>query len=132
MNNSKELKMWLVVRGDIEIPKGKLAAQAGHGFCSALMKAINHDRKFIDETYEEPIVEAYFRQNQPKITVIAKNLAALERGYTECVENGLPCAIIEDLGRTIFPEPTTTVFAVGPCFSDELPKFVQRFQLMKE
>lgn len=131
----EELKMWLVVRGDIVIPKGKLAAQAGHGFCTAMRAALESDAwgKATDESgYHVGVVDRYFEQNQPKITVVAKNLAALERAYKECMDEMLPCSFIVDEGRTVFPEPTATVVGIGPCLRSELPKFVQRFQLMKD
>lgn len=122
-NEQKELKMWLVVRGDLDIPKGKLAAQAGHGFCTAMYQLM--------QTKPEVVVE-YFEQNQPKITVVAKNLAALERVYSECFDALLPVSFIKDEGRTVFSEPTVTVVGIGPCYRDELPKYVQRLQIMKD
>ena len=118
-NSDVELKMWLVVRKDLEIPPGKLAAQAGHGFLSAYLEALT---KNID-------TNSYITHSQPKIVVSCKNELALSRSFAECVDLKLPCCLVIDEGRTVFFEPTKTVMAVGPCKFDELPKYVQKLQL---
>lgn len=121
-DNTPELKMWLIVRSDIDIPAAKLAVQAGHGFCTTMMKA------FVER--KEILVE-YMANSQPKIIVSAKNEVALGRAYSECIIKGIPSSIITDEGRTIFDGPTKTVVAVGPCYADDLPKYVKRMQLYK-
>lgn len=113
-----ELKIWIVVRNDLKMPTGKLLAQAGHAVASAMVAA-----------GPERVTE-YMSHNQPKIAVKVKNLLALERAYKESQDAGLPCAFIVDEGRTVFGEPTPTVVGIGPCYYVDLPKFVQRLQLL--
>jgi len=120
-----ELKMWLVVRKDFEIPKGKLAGQSGHAFEGITRVCLGTTGW--RETYAK-----YVEHNTPKIVVVCKNLDALERAERECIEANILTYKVTDAGRTVFPEPTVTVMAVGPCYFEQLPKFVQRFQLMKE
>lgn len=115
---SEELKIWIVVRQDITIPVGKLVVQGGHAVDWTLAAA------------PDDVVSAYRAQNTPKITVKAKNLAALDRAFKETQEACIPCAYIIDEGRTVFSEPTPTCIGIGPCYRTELPKFVQRFQMM--
>ena len=117
-NDRPELKMWLLVREDLEISKGKLAGQSGHAFMSAILQ-VSRD-----------LVDRYLADNQPKIVVRVKNLDALLRSERECQEIGLNHALITDAGRTEFPEPTKTVMAVGPCYRDELPRYLQRLRLL--
>lgn len=126
MTESKELKMWLCVRGDINIPGPKLAGQSGHAF-ERLTSHIYETGGVLLNTYRE-----YVTHNTPKIVVKAKNLAALERAHAECKAAGIASYLVTDAGRTVFSEPTITVLALGPCYRDELPKFVTRFQLMKD
>ncbi len=121
-----ELKMWLVVRSDIDIPKGKLAGQSGHAF-ERLTARIFRAGGQILENYKK-----YESHNTPKITVTCKNLAALERAELECEAAGIPTYKVTDAGRTVFDGPTVTVLSLGPSYRSELPKFVQRFQLMKD
>lgn len=122
-----ELKMWLVVRTDIDLPKGKLAAQAGHGFASAIINALQKDAD--DRT---SIVSDYFNMSQPKIVVGTKNEESLKKIQKECDELGIPNALITDEGRTVFSEPTITVLGIGPCYRNTLPKSVNRLQLLKD
>ena len=121
-----ELKMWLVVRADLEMPKGKLAGQSGHAFERLTANIFRTGGKLLD-SYEQ-----YERDNTPKITVYCKNLEALERAERECEAVGIASYKVTDAGRTVFAEPTVTVLAIGPAYREELPKFVQRFQLMKD
>lgn len=115
---TEELKIWIVVRQDLDMPVGKMIAQGGHAVDWALASA------------PDDIVSKYRAQMTPKITVKVKNLYALDRAFNEAKEAGLPCAYIIDEGRTVFPEPTPTCIGIGPCYRAELPKFVQRFQMM--
>ncbi|MNV40994.1 peptidyl-tRNA hydrolase [compost metagenome] len=121
-----ELKMWLVVRSDIVIPAGKLAGQSGHAFEGITSYIYETGGKLL-ETYRQ-----YKADNTPKITVTCKNLAALERAEQECDAAGIASYKVTDAGRTVFGEPTVTVLALGPAYRSELPKFIQRFQLMKD
>lgn len=119
--DEEELKMWIIVRGDIYMSSGKLAVQAGHGVLSSFMHGMMIRKDVCDE---------YFANEQAKITVVARNLNHLQRAYNECNDAGLPCALIKDAGRTEFAEPTYTVATIGPCYRSELPNFVKRLRLM--
>lgn len=121
----EELKMWLVVRKDLDIPKGKLAGQSGHAFEGLTASLFASEE--LARLYQE-----YRAHNTPKIVVYCKNLAALDRAESECIAAGIPVYRVTDAGRTVFPEPTQTVMALGPALRTSLPKFVAGFQLMKD
>jgi PTH2 family peptidyl-tRNA hydrolase len=118
---AEELKMWIAVRDDLDMPPGKLAVQAGHGFLSAYLMAMG--------TFPER-AKRYHDNQQPKIGVRARNLEALERIAAEAAKAGIPFALITDAGRTVFPEPTVTVCAFGPCFRSELPPHLKRLRML--
>jgi peptidyl-tRNA hydrolase len=59
-------------------------------------------------------------------------LAALERAETELNEAGILTYKVTDAGRTVFPEPTVTVLSCGPAYYEDLPKYVQRFNLLTD
>jgi len=122
LNKQEELRIWVAVRRDLDIPAGKLAAQTGHGFVTTIFEAMK---------MHPDVVNAYMAASQPKIVVWAKNAAELIKVHQACEEAGLPCAIITDAGRTVFPEPTLTVMAVGPCRFIDLPKSMKRLRLME-
>jgi PTH2 family peptidyl-tRNA hydrolase len=120
----KELKMWLIVRGDLpEMTVGKLAIQSGHAF--QLLGEIA--RKQDPEVWLR-----YLANSMPKISVKVPSAAGLERACREAEAVGIPALAITDEGRTCFSGPTLTVAAVGPCTRDSLPKFIARLQLLKD
>lgn len=119
---TEEYKIWIALREDLTIPLGKAITQGGHGVDMTLEAA--------EATPER--IQLYRACNRPKITCWIKNEAAVRRAHAECVAAGLPSAFVTDAGRTVFAEPTVTVFAVGPARFSELPRFVQRLQLLRE
>jgi len=119
-----ELKCWCAVRTDLgewykEFP-GKLAAQAGHGFVSAIVKSM----------YEFPeTTAAYMQSSQAKIVLRAKE-SDFARIARECHDLGIPCVVITDEGRTVFDKPTKTVIAFGPAYSSDLSPYLKRLRLL--
>jgi PTH2 family peptidyl-tRNA hydrolase len=115
-----EPRLYLIVRGDIEMSIGKGMAQAGHAFVGVVEAA---------RRAGHPGLEAYLAGQQGKIAMKAKNAHAIERAAQECRALGLPVCVVTDAGRTEFSEPTLTCMAVGPVSRSGLPRFVQRMQL---
>ena len=118
---TNELRMYLVVRGDITMSIGKAMGQAGHAFATALWQADHNS---------PDCVKRYYADDQPKIVVKCKNLNALLRAHHECLDKGLNCFLVTDAARTVFSEPTQTCFAVGPCYRTSLPAFILKMQLL--
>jgi len=122
MSESKpkdDLRIYCVVRIDINMPLGKLIAQTGHGFMGALVGCKDEDLK-----------ARYLGAAFTKIALKGKNLNALERAKRECDELGITTALITDSGRTVFNEPTVTCLGIGPVTYDQLPKYVQKMHLL--
>lgn len=119
--NVPEKKMWILVRTDIKMPIEKGMPQAGHGFLVSWVRGL----------FLNPVVAlGYLNEAQPKISVRIKKESDLHKAFRLCQEAGLPSVIIQDAGRTWFPEPTYTVACVGPCLHSELPRFVAKLQLL--
>lgn len=120
---AEELKIWIAIRQDIPIPKGKDYTQIGHGvdMCIEQAESICPER-----------LRQYRAAARPKITCRLDSLDHMVKVYEQCRKAGLPSAFVVDAGRTVFAEPTATVFAVGPCYRSELPSAARRLQLLKE
>ena len=116
-------KMWLFVRSDLPVPLEKLLAQAGH---AATTCALNEFR-FGSAT----LVDHWLSTGQAKITKRVRSEAELRKVFELCSQSGIRAAVVTDAARTFFPEPTVTMAAVGPCLRSELPKFVERLQVLK-
>jgi len=119
-----EPRLYAVVRKDLlpQLKHGKLSGQTGHAFEGALLTA--------QVECGARVADYLATSGRGKITLVAKNAAALERILAECDALGIPCHRVVDEGRTVFAEPTFTAVGIGPTSRDELPKFVQRMQLL--
>ncbi len=117
------LRMWVAVRTDLAMPRGKLAVQAGHGFATAILKA--HAR-------DPALVDAYQADSMAKVAVGVRSVAELEWVAREAGVAGIDHCLVVDEGRTVFAEPTATVCAFGPCTREALPPFLRRLRLLSD
>lgn len=97
------MKLALVVRADLGMGRGKIAAQVAHAAVAAVL-ANGGRRDFA----------AWLAEGQPKVVLkvaSAEQLAEVARG---AVAAGLPVELIRDAGRTQVEPGTPTCCAVGP------------------
>lgn len=96
------MKQVIVVRGDLELKAGKLAAQVAHAAVSAADAATDSDR------------EAWLASGQRKVVLRVPTETALCDLEREAVRRDLPTALITDAGRTELEPGTTTALGIGP------------------
>lgn len=106
-------KQIIVLRIDLKMSKGKIAAQAGHAAVSAAEEA----RKRRPEWWK-----AWINEGQCKIAVKAESEQELLDLETKANELGLPSALITDRGLTELPPGTLTCLGIGPAPSDRVDK----------
>jgi PTH2 family peptidyl-tRNA hydrolase len=102
-----ELKMVICVRTDIEMSKGKVAAQVGHAVLGAYRVA---QRLALPREWSR----AWLFRAQAKITLKADSEPTLDAIAAAATTAGIPWCIIEDAGRTEVEPGTRTVIGVGP------------------
>lgn len=116
------LYIYALVRGDLEMPVGKLAAQAGHAFTDAVFAAI---------PMRPGTVARYRDEGGSKCVIRGRNLLDLERAQAEAEAAGVPCALVVDSGHVLLPHfdgsPIVTALGVGPCTKAEARPFLKRF-----
>lgn len=117
------LKIYVLIRTDLEIPTGKLAVQAMHAALGVYQKCLEEFPDLAKAYRETPL--------QYKICLGAKNLHVIERAQHECNDKNIPTFLAQDAGLTVFPEPTITALAIGPVEREKLPRYVQGLQLMR-
>jgi peptidyl-tRNA hydrolase, PTH2 family len=105
LDESVDLKMVMLVRQDLNMSKGKIAAQCGH----AALGAYKLCRRLQPE-----YVKAWEFRAQAKITLKVDDEATMDRIAAAAREAGLACVVIEDAGRTEVEPGTRTVLAIGP------------------
>lgn len=97
-----ELKQVIVVRADLKLPKGKLAAQVAHG---AVQAAFNSDNE---------AVKKWILDGQKKVVLKVQNLEELLDIFKKAKNFGLKTALIKDAGRTFLEPGTITCVGIGP------------------
>lgn len=120
-------KQVIIMRKDLNMRKGKIAAQAGHASTAVLLKLMRGGKEFFELTDEEhqatsltldladPEVGHWINSNFRKICVSVDSEQELIDAYQLALDAGLNCAMIIDSGFTEFNGvPTKTCIAIGP------------------
>ncbi|KAF1997740.1 PTH2-domain-containing protein [Amniculicola lignicola CBS 123094] len=104
---NEECKLVLVVRTDLGMTKGKIAAQAGH----ATLACYKH---FLRTSPDHPILRRWERSGQMKVALQVKSEEELEVLQAQALSLGLAAHIIHDAGRTQIASGSATVLGIGP------------------
>lgn len=107
-NDTDEVKLMLVVRTDLGMTKGKIAAQAGHATL-ACYKALVADVRL------KTLLRRWERGGQAKVAVQVKSEEELDELQARAMSLGLCARVIRDAGRTQIASGSKTVLGVvGP------------------
>ncbi|KAL7930136.1 peptidyl-tRNA hydrolase PTH2 domain-containing protein [Trichoderma chlorosporum] len=110
MESSEECKLVLVVRTDLGMTKGKIAAQCSHATL-ACYKALAHADP---ASPERKVLARWERFGQAKIAVQIKSQADMLELRGKARAMGLTAEVIQDAGRTQIEAGSMTVLGVGP------------------
>jgi PTH2 family peptidyl-tRNA hydrolase len=110
-----EYKQVIAVRTDLNISPGKLAVQVAHAAVEAVIICMESQkcREWLDLWRE---------QGMKKVVVKGGGEEDLVRIYNRCKEEGLPCSLIRDAGRTELEPGTLTAVGLGPAPSELIDK----------
>ena len=114
-------KQVIVVRTDLNMGKGKIAAQACHASIEAFIEA----QKKCPE-----VVEKWLKEGQKKVVVKVRSEEELMEVFREASQKGLPCSLIRDAGRTQLAPGTYTAVAIGPEREEKIDKITGRLKLL--
>lgn len=130
------VKQIIIVRKDLGMRKGKIAAQVAHGSSLAIMQhAVFHDDGF-NLSYQSfgehsEAVKQWQTGLFTKIVVTVNSLEELEQIENIAKEKGLISAKITDSGKTEFHGiPTVTVLALGPMESSYFEGITDNLKLL--
>lgn len=130
MYNAKQV---IVVRRDLKMRKGKIAAQSGHACMEAVLMALAKEGRLDDVRVENdwvaladtgreatPLSE-WFARGVAKICVYVDSEEALLDLARTGREAGFVVALIQDAGHTEFHgEPTYTCLAFEPLYPEQI------------
>lgn len=121
MSREFRYKQAILVRADLKMSRGKIAAQAAH----AAVSAAEECRRLRPEW-----LEAWLSEGQKKVVLRVESEEELRRFYEEALRMGLPASLVEDAGLTEVPPGTLTAAGVGPAPSDLLDKLTGKLKLL--
>ncbi len=125
--NDPTLRLYAIIRGDLEMSSGKLAAQAGHAFLDAFLQC--HER-------DPPIARTYLGDGHgTKIALVAPTLDKLLWAYEQAQIHNISCALIADSGHIHPPHfdgsPVITALGIGPITRDRIKFLTKHFALVR-
>jgi len=115
-----EIKQVIVVRTDLDMGKGKIAAQVGH----ACVLGAEHVRKSNSNWFMK------WWNGQEKVVVKVSGLKELEKIRDGAIEIGIPWSEVTDAGHTQIAPGTTTCISLGPAPEDLIDKITGELKLL--
>ena len=137
----KQVKQYLIIRTDLPMNAGKVAAQASHA-CMKVFFDKFENTQIIQKTGEEPVDAMVFIPTEEekqwikgsftKITKKVKNENQLLKVYNQAKEAGLNVSLIKDAGLYGLEGENYTCIAVGPNYVDDCEPVVGKLRLLTD
>ena len=116
-----EKKQVIVVRTDLKMGKGKMAAQVAHASLGAAEVSLLKNPDWY---------ESWKGQGQAKVVLKVGGEAELEELQRKARGLGLPVSLIQDAGLTQLEPGTATCLGIGPGPSDLIDKLTGKLKLL--
>ena len=97
-----ELKQVILIRKDLKMSPGKIAAQASHASVDAVLSS------------NKKLLKNWKNAGMKKITLKVDSLEELKKYYDKAIEANITASIISDAGHTELSPGTQTCVAIGP------------------
>lgn len=105
-----ELKQVILVRKDLKLSKGKMAAQVSHASVEAALKSHKDD------------LSKWRRGGMKKSVLAVENKEELLKYKRAAEDAGLVNALVTDAGHTHLPPGTVTCLGIGPDSEEKVDK----------
>lgn len=144
MSNIKQV---IIARKDLNMRKGKLAAQVAHASLAVVLDlmtttrekktlpSISHETTLVERrliTTEQMALEQWLSHKFTKVVVGVNSEKELLDIYNEVrTTTDIPCSLIRDAGDTEFHGvPTYTTVAIGPDYSEKIDHITGHLKLL--
>ena len=129
---NNEPKQVIVMRKDLNMRKGKIAAQASHASLGAIL---NYGSKIYEGTLsltiENKAVKEWLEGRFTKVCVSVDSEEELIDIYMKAMHNKVNVKLIKDAGLTEFGGvPTYTCLAIGPDYPENIDKITGHLKLL--
>src|SRR3989338_9733048 len=112
------LKQIILVREDLKLPKGKLAAQVAHAAVEAVLRS------------EKKMINSWRDEGMAKIVLKVKDEKELLKYLQLAKDQGLITALITDAGKTVIAPGTRTCLGLGPDEEEKLDSLTGELKLL--
>ena len=114
-------KMVVLVRNDLKMTKGKIAAQVGHAAVNCALNSKKKDPKNFDRWYDE---------GQTKVVLRVDSEEELYQYKAIVDAQGINNSLIRDAGRTQIEPGSVTCLGLGPEKSSVLDKITGELKML--
>ncbi len=112
-----EFKQIILVREDLKLPIGKLAAQVAHAAVECVLRS------------GKSMIKSWREEGMAKIVLKVKDLKELQKYNQLAKDAGFVTALITDAGRTVVIPGTVTCLGIGPDDDEKLDKLFGELKL---
>ena len=115
-----DIKQVIVIRTDLEMGKGKIAAQVGH----ACVLGAEHVRKSHPEWFDK------LWGGQEKVVLKVSGIKELQEVKRHAIDLNLPWSEVTDAGHTQIAPGTVTCISIGPAPENLIDKITGNLKLL--
>ena len=116
--SKKSYKQVILIRGDLNLPKGKMAVQAAHASVEAVLKS------------DSDAVDKWKKEGMAKIVLKVKDEKELIKYFQQAKDSGLAASLITDAGRTVVAPGTKTAVAIGPDEEEKIDEVTGKLKIL--
>ena len=113
-----DYKQVILVRQDLQLPKGKMAAQAAHASVEAVLRS------------DKDAVKRWHNEGMKKVVLKVADLKELHKYIQIAKDTGLITSIITDAGLTTVDPGTVTCGAIGPAKEQIIDGITGKLKIM--
>ncbi|KAH9825786.1 Peptidyl-tRNA hydrolase like protein [Teratosphaeria destructans] len=121
--NTEECKLVLLVRTDLGMTKGKIAAQCGHATLACYKAMLRADPN-------HPLLKRWERFGQAKVALKVESEEDMLTLHAMAVSLGLGAQVIHDAGRTQIASGSATVLGIGPAPKSKIDEVSGHLKLL--
>ena len=119
--SNSEIKQVIVIRKDLKMGTGKIAAQASHASLASYLETL--------KTHPD-LVKAWASEGQTKVVLKIKSQEEAEELKKKLKVANIPFKAIRDAGQTQVPPGTETAIGIGPYYIKDIDKITGELGLL--
>ncbi len=115
------MKQVIIIRADLKMGKGKIAAQSSHASLAAFKKT---------ERKHPEIVREWEMEGQKKVILKVNSESELLECFELAKREEIPAELVRDAGHTQIEAGTLTCVGIGPWDDEELDELFGKLKLL--